>query len=304
MRVQEGEKEMISWSTPYATLAFFALLMAILSVWIKRSPWIWGSFLMIAGFLGFYVKLLEPIALVPIVALYFLHGLLRSLCGMRYFLLLFLTVGISIGLWMGLLPGFHSLVIFEREVISARAVPYSFSLSFDKPLAGFFVLAWSLPLIKDFTAFKRLLKVAIPLSLGSVALLLALAFTSRFIAWDPKFPELFWFFAPVNLVLVTIPDEALIRGFVQTECARLLGKQRIVSQVLAILLTACLFALLHYAWIKNGSYILLVFIAGVVYGSVYQITRAIEASILCHFLFNVTHFLLFTYPLAKSQMIS
>ncbi|NGX47119.1 MAG: hypothetical protein K1000chlam3_00488, partial [Chlamydiae bacterium] len=56
------------------------------------------------------------------------------------------------------------------------------------------------------------------------------------------------------------------------------------------------FAALHYIWVPNIPFLTLVFVAGIIYGSIFQFTRALEASILCHWLFNITHFLLFTYP--------
>lgn len=295
---------MDQWIAIQDSLAFFALMMAFISFWLKRSPWMWGAFLIIAGLLGFYAKLLDPIALAPIGALFILHGLLRGgVQGWTRFALAIVTIGISIGLWTHLFPGFHPLLVVDQVEISKGAVPFSLYMSFDKPLVGFFILAWSLPLIQNLFSFKQMLKVALPLSLLGIILLAAISLYSGLITWDPKFPTFFWLFAPINLILVVIPEEAFMRGFVQNECYRLLGGKGIVAQVFAVLLTALFFAALHYTWVKNIPFLALVFIAGVIYGAIYQLTKSIEASITCHFLFNIVHFTLFTYPVLKSAFL-
>ncbi|NGX48407.1 MAG: hypothetical protein K1000chlam3_01800, partial [Chlamydiae bacterium] len=63
---------------PHTVLAFFALAMTILSLWVKRSPWIWGSFLVLAFALAFMAKIITPIALAPIGAVLVLHTLLKG----------------------------------------------------------------------------------------------------------------------------------------------------------------------------------------------------------------------------------
>ncbi len=294
---------MDSWLSPHATLAFFALMMAIVSFWQKPSAWIWGSFLVIAGMLGFFANLLTPAALFPIGALFILHGaLLAKVEGLPRLILVALAGVISIGLWLHLFPGFYPFTLIKDVEISSNATPYTLSMSFDKPFTGFFVLALSLPLIRNFSAFKELLKSALPLSLLGTAILAIIALNIGIIAWDPKFSALFWLYAPINLILVIIPEEAFMRGFIQNECLRLFGGKGVVSQILSILITSLLFAALHYHWIKNMPFLLLIFAAGIVYGSIYQLTKAIEASILCHFLFNIVHFTLFSYPILKSAV--
>jgi membrane protease YdiL (CAAX protease family) len=278
-------------------LAFFALIMGIVSFWVKRSPWVWGGFFLLFVALGLLSKLLDPVALLPILALFALHGLLSQMPpGFFRFFVVLATISISIGLWVHLFPGFHSLPLSEPTALSPGAQPYGLFLHPDKPLIGFFVLAWGLPLIGSLSSFRYMLKFVLPLSIAGALLLALIALYTGMIAWAPKLPTLFWLFIPLNLLLVAIPEEAFMRGFVQNECLRLFGDKGIASQILAILLTSLLFAALHYGWSKNIPFLFLVFIAGVIYGSIYQFTRAIEASIICHYIFNLIHFSLFTYP--------
>lgn len=291
---------MDTWVIIHSTFAFFALMMAIISFWLKKSPWLWGAFLVIACLMAYFAKVVAPIAILPIGALFVIHGFLRGeVQGMARLVLVLLAVGISIGLWVHLFPGFRSLPLSDSIQIGKNAVPFKLSLQFDKPFVGFFVLAWSLPLLQTLSSFKQLLKAALPFSIVGMAILATLSIYSGMIAWDPKFPSLFWLFAPINLILVTIPEEAFMRGFVQNECVRFLGGRGVVAQTFGVLITALFFAALHYAWAPSVPFLGLVFVAGIIYGAIYQLTNAIEASILCHFLFNIAHFLLFSYPALK-----
>ena len=46
------------------------------------------------------------------------------------------------------------------------------------------------------------------------------------------------------------------------------------------------------------TYVLLSTLAGVGYGAAYHVTGRVEAGMLVHFLLNLTHLFLFTYPFA------
>ena len=44
---------------PIASLAFASLILAFISLWIHREPWLWGSFLAVACIFAFLGKLIE-----------------------------------------------------------------------------------------------------------------------------------------------------------------------------------------------------------------------------------------------------
>lgn len=283
------------WRTPHVTIAFFALMMAILSLWVKRSPWIWGSFLIIAFVMAFYAKLVTSIALAPIGGLFILHAVLKGdLRGFLRFICVVAVVAISIGLWFHYFPGFRRWILLQQAIMSPGGYPYDLFLSFDKPFIGFFLLAWGFPLLKNPDEFNRLLRIALPLTIAGIFIMAILALSSGLIKWDPKFPNMIWLFAPINLLLVVIPEEAFLRGFVQGEFFRSFGGRGFLANTGCILITALLFAALHWIWVPSIPFLTLVFVAGIIYGSIYQYTRCIEASIFCHWLFNMTHLLLFT----------
>jgi len=121
-----------------------------------------------------------------------------------------------------------------------------------------------------------------------------LALHLNLIEIDLKLPHITGVWLVANLFLVAIPEEAFFRGFIQREINLALTTKW--SGPFSVIATSLLFALLHFAFVNDLAFVSLTFIASLIYGSVYQITRSIESSILCHYLFNVVHFFCFTYP--------
>ena len=279
-----------------SSLAYFALALTIISAWVKRSPWVWGSFLIFAFLLGYMSKILTPIALLPIGGLFLLHSFLKGdIKGFARFLLVLAATLLSLGLIIHYFPGFNNWKILDKVQISKGASPVTLYLKFDKPFIGIFVLVLGFPLIANRHQFLQLLKVAIPLTLLGLAILIPLALFSGLIHWDPKWPKMTWFFLLENLIFVSIIEEAFWRGFLQKEAFRFFGGKGFFANWACVVVVALGFAALHYFWVPHWPFLTLVFVAGLVYGAIFQITKALEASILCHWVFNATHFLLFTY---------
>lgn len=294
---------MFSAALIHSTLAFFALAMTILSLWAKRSPWIWGSFLILAFALGYMAKLVTPVALLPVGGLLILHTLLKGeIRGLARFVLAALAVAISLGLMVRWFPGFSEWAIADRITVSPGAASFSLYLNFSKPFIGIFVLAVGFPLIRNPKQLMQVMKAAIPLTLCAVVLMIILALFSGLVRFDPKLPPIFWFFLVQNLIFVSIIEEAFWRGFVQKELFRAFGGRGLLASISAILLTALSFAALHYFWVPSAAFLSLVFVAGILYGMIYQYTRTLEASIFAHWSFNVVHFSLFTYPVLKAAI--
>ena len=67
-------------------------------------------------------------------------------------------------------------------------------------------------------------------------------------------------------------------------------------QIIGLIFTSILFGLTHFS--QGFIFILLATICGFFYGLIFIRTRYIEASILLHFLINLTHFIFFSYPSA------
>ena len=279
---------------PIASLAFASLILAFISLWIHRKPWLWGSFLAVAFIFAFLGKLID---LKIFVALGLLGGshlaLTAKLKGVGRLVVIAIAFIISIALLGHFFPGFHNWKLGENLQISKDAYPYSLYLNFDKPFIGFFPLAISIPLLSRMHLRSVILKTIALTALG-VMILMVLALYLHLIEIDLKLPHISAIWLIANLFFVTIPEEAFFRGFLQREISEYLNAKW--SGTFSVIVVSLLFALLHFTFVRDLSYLSLTFIASLIYGGVYQATRSIESSIFCHYLFNVVHFFCFTYP--------
>jgi membrane protease YdiL (CAAX protease family) len=96
-----------------------------------------------------------------------------------------------------------------------------------------------------------------------------------------------------NLLLVTITEELLFRGYLQQGLARLLHRLP-YHQALAIGLASLAFGLAHMG--AGWEWVLLAGMAGIGYGIAYRF-GGLTAAVITHFGLNLAHFGLFTYPM-------
>lgn len=278
-------------------LVFFLLILSVASLWIRKTVWLWGSLFILSYLLAFQTKIATPLSIIPVLLLAAGHWTLsRQVTGPSRFILVSLITLLSFALWMHLVPGFHNWELLHKVRLSPDAVPYSLWLNFDKPLTGLFPLAFAIPLITTKGSLKKWAKIAIPLSILGVIIMIALSLSTDIVKWDPKLPPFTLVWLIENLLLVSLIEEAFLRGFLQRELCTAFGGVGWKANVGAVVATALIFALLHIAFVNTISFLCLAFVAGLIYGGIYQYTKAIESSIFCHFLLNVTHLFLFTYP--------
>ena len=282
---------------PIASLAFASLILAFVSLWIHRKPWLWGSFLAIAFVFAFIGKLIDPKIFVALALLGGAHLTLTSkVKGIMRLVVIAIAFILSVALLGHFFPGFHNWKLGESLQISKDAYPYTLYLNFDKPFIGFFPLAISIPLLSRMHLKMVVLKTIALTALG-VMILMVLALYLNLVDIDLKLPHISAIWLVANLFLVTIPEEAFFRGFLQRELNEFFNAKW--SGTFSVIAVSLLFALLHFTFIRDLSYLSLTFIASLIYGGIYQATRSIESSIFCHYIFNVVHFFCFTYPALK-----
>lgn len=134
----------------------------------------------------------------------------------------------------------------------------------------------------------------IALTALGVMILMVLALYLHLVEIDLKLPGITPIWLIASLFFVAIPEEGFFRGFLQRELPDYLDSKW--AGPFSIIVIPLLFTLIHFTFIRDLSFLSLTFIASLIYGSVYQMTRSIESSIFCHYLFNVVHFFCFTYP--------
>jgi uncharacterized protein len=293
---KEAFSHLLFWNNPITTLCFFSFCMSFISLWLRKTPWIWGSFLFIAYILAFNTGIATCISLIPILILLICHYYLsKEITTGARFLFFGTALLISCALSFHFLPGFHNWRVAANLLISPGAPPYNLWFNFDTPFIGLFALALSIPLISSRSALLRMLKIALPMSGVGILILMGISVYFNLVQWNPKIPSIVFVWLIANLIFVTIPQEAFFRGFIQKEFYNQLGRNGLAGFG-SICITSILFTLLHLIWVADLSFLCLVFVASVIYGTIYQVTESVEASILCHFGVNTTHFFLFTYP--------
>ncbi|PRD96680.1 CPBP family intramembrane glutamic endopeptidase [Burkholderia ambifaria] len=199
---------------------------------------------------------------------------------------------LAIALSLHLIPGFHNPRVIEPTRFTPDAVPFTMYLNFDKPLVGLWLL-WVLPWVMPDIPPARALRTGAVACVATAAVCLAGALALGMVGWAPKWPASGWMWLANNVLLVTLAEEALFRGYVQGGLTRVLGRFG-WGPWAALAIGAVLFGAAHAAggwhWIVLGT------VAGIGYGLAWR-RGGLLASALAHAGLNVIHFGLFTYPM-------
>ncbi|MHC8387437.1 lysostaphin resistance A-like protein [Pseudomonas sp. MDT2-39-1] len=203
-----------------------------------------------------------------------------------------LFIFLALALAMHWLPGFYNGRGIDPQRFTDDAVPFSMYLNQDKPLIGFWLL-----LVCPWIVGRRSLRLsayatALALTLSTV-LALGGALVLGVISWAPKWPDQAGLWVLNNLLLVTLVEEALFRGYIQGGLSRQF-KNLPYGENLALLLASLLFGLVHVG--AGWQWVLLASLAGIGYGLAYRF-GGLGAAIATHFGLNLLHFALFTYPM-------
>ncbi|VWC85291.1 CPBP family intramembrane glutamic endopeptidase [Burkholderia lata] len=202
----------------------------------------------------------------------------------------FATVAVALSLH--LIPGFHNPRVIAPTRFTPDAVPFTMYLNLDKPLVGLW-LVWVLPWVAPAIPLSRALRTGAVAAVATAAACLAGALAFGMVGWAPKWPPSGWLWLVNNLLIVTLAEEALFRGYVQGGLTRAL-RAFAWGPWAALAIGAVLFGAAHAAggwqWIVLGT------VAGVGYGLAWR-RGGLLASALAHAGLNIVHFGLFTYPM-------
>lgn len=196
------------------------------------------------------------------------------------------------------LPGFANLLLLSGVQVSPNAVPFTLYANFDKGIAALLLLValqpyWAPQRVATapWRAWLRGWWPALPMTIFACQ---ALGLWFGLLDWHPKWPSYSWLFLAVNLCLTCAAEELFFRGLLQTPL-QWLCQRRQWPQWFAVLPVAGLFGAVHLA--GGTSYALIVTLAGVGYGVMYLRSGRIEVAIVGHFMVNMVHFFLFSYPM-------
>ena len=263
---------------------FLFLMLATLSLFVTKRYWVWLPFLVVAvGFataLG-VVNTIGVIVIGIVGGLYFLVK--QRLAPWLHGLVALVAVVVSGLMMFHMMPGFHNWLLMKG--------PPRYFYNFDKPFAGFFVLAFLLPVLRGRRDWYDAIVKPWPLIAVGIVILFVVGMATGLLKFGPHMREMAGAFLVGNLLLTCVPEEAFFRGFVQRELTEAIPQKWGAAAAIAI--TSIAFVLLHVVFTQNMAYLSMVFLASLLYGIVYHRTKAIESAILVHFLVNILHVFLF-----------
>lgn len=259
---------------------FIFLGCALISLWIRRDPKIWGSLLVLSLASALYFGTLESIGLFLIFGWAILWFSYAKQPTTQIFIAIIL---LSYGFKLHVFPGYP---LFD--------IVTNFHLLLSPPIVGLFPLALLVPLATTLKSWKEALFKGLWLTIAGIGVMAIAAILSGTTHWEFKLPSFAAERYLSNLILVAIPEEGFYRGFIQNElCRYFQHKKR--GNLFALLLTSLIFTLAHIYWSPNIAILAFVFLASLLYGGVYLISKRIESAILCHFLLNFIHMTFFHY---------
>ena len=285
-------------------MTFYLLALSIICVFpyckisIMRQP-LWHYLMalsVLSGYFQGYVNLYALLSIGLYVVLYYCalnakRAIIRAILST-----VFITFSLALALhWV---PGFNNLPIVIDERITSDAIAFTLYANFDKAMAGLFLCAYfysnKKALKADSNKVSRLnVKQPIFIIIATVLASLTVALILELVSFNPKVPDFWLAFIAINLLFTCVAEEALFRGLLQTKLSQIISSTRLA--LLAPIMTAAVFALAHFA--GGINYVLVSFISGLGYGYIFYKTQRLEWAIICHWLVNVFHFFLFTYPM-------
>ncbi|OFC70509.1 CPBP family intramembrane glutamic endopeptidase [Alteromonas confluentis] len=213
-------------------------------------------------------------------------------------LLLLIWLVLSAGLIVHQLPGYQGLLLAENEVLKANSLPVNLYLNVDKALFSWSALCF-VPLFKRSLPSNKSIHWLLPAlcaPLGTAAVVM-IAVSTGIVTWQIEIPDYFLLIALSNLTNTCVAEELLFRGllfkFVNPKLPGNLSATAHTALVLVI--TSAVFGVAHFA--GGANYVLVATVAGLLYGTVYLLTGRIIFAVLTHWLLNVTHMMLLTYPM-------
>jgi len=283
-----------SWES---MMMYFFLAISVVSLWIPKIKNIWIVFYAIALLFGYFDERINETGLASI----FLLGIScyvfsREPEGTFLKILSFFLIFIfGMAAHTHLIPGFSNWKMLSGVQISENGYPFNLYLNAEKITLGIFILISQVSLCQTVEDWRTAVGYGVGVALMASGAMMLLSYGLHYVRWDPKISLYILIWIPTNLLFVCVAEEAFFRSFVQQNF-RLAFPSLPMREDISVLIAALLFGLVHYT--GGPANIFLASIAGIFYGAAFLASRKIEASIIAHFLVNLTHFLFFTYPAA------
>lgn len=227
------------------------------------------------------------------------HFLPRELSALTYVLwLLAMVLGVGVGLYRP--AEFNYPSVFNVEALLEGGLAFNLYINTAKLLAGYIIIFLLISNRKSTSVFiqSRVNQMILAVVLGLVVV--GVASQVLGLSFYPKELHYVLLFGLVNLLVTCVSEEAFMRLLLQSQLQGFLAR-RIKSvlwlEAIPLLVATLIFILTHS--VSNLNMIVAFGFAGFTYGLVYSLTKNVWACVTAHFVVNIVHFALLTYPLAK-----
>jgi membrane protease YdiL (CAAX protease family) len=241
--------------------------------------------------MGMYHAVLTPLSLTCLLGIAALAGLRHHFRTRRNLAvpLEVLVVLSCVALFLHLVPGINNQLMIDGDKAGPLSAPFTMYYNFDKAIVPFLLFACLPTLFKRDKPEKSVGTSAWTALIISVPALLLLAVALGGLKIELHTPAWILPFIMANLFFVCMAEEALFRGYLQQRLSQWLGTWP------ALIIAALIFGAAHLA----GGMLMVIFatLAGLIYGLAWMWSGRLWVPILFHFGLNLTHLLLFTYPL-------
>lgn len=281
--------------SPFSILAIIFIVLSIGATWVYPKYYTFSPLVLLSygfAYMGGIVSFNSIYTVVVIVVCVILLQI-----DSKRFIHLFASMVLAIVgvfIMIHLIKGFYNIAVYKHLKLSTGTA-FNLYISYDKALLATILLGTIVPKVLTKEGFRNVLLVSIPCIAVSSCIILFYMKYSNLIVFDPKFPFAFFPWVLVQLFFVAIPEEVFFRGFLQREITKNLPNK--LAPALAILTVSLLFSAIHFIFIPKIAYVCMMFIASVLYGSIYHFSKSIETSMITHFFVNIIHFIFFSYPM-------
>ena len=281
---------------PLGLAAYIILILAIISIWIHKKPYVFAPLLILSLAFSYYGKIVEPKGFLFFGLLALLYFYSKKDIPFFWKLLTLITaILITIGSYTHLLKGVNNILVFTDYRLSRDAAIMNIYANYDKGVIGLLILGIFSEVIDTKKELLRVFFITLPYLIFSAFTIIYLSTFIGIIKYDPKFPLTTGIWIAIQIFFVVIPEEAFYRGFLQKEIFENLKNKRFKG-IIAVLSTSLIFTLVHLFFTLSAPTLIIVFVASILYGGIYQITKRVESSMLLHLSVNMIHYFFFTYP--------
>lgn len=279
-------------------ITYGLLLFSIASIWLfkeRRITYVSSALAILSAYLS---KSINSEATL-VIAVYFMACFLFfkiEVSNWAKLILWLIIFCLATFMMQGIFLGFKDWKILINETVSADAASYTLNLDIAAAFTGLGLLLFGFKNIKKKKIFIDALTKSAPTMILCLVVIMISALTVGIVKFEPKIPNFLLTWMLINLFVYSVSQEMVFRYFLLGSLLDILEGYRFAG-LFSMIISSAIY--LTYLMPMTLGYSVAAFIASMFFSYVFVKTRKIEMSIILHFMLNLMHILLFTYPMLK-----